>query len=108
MEVARRLSKKVTVPGVSRIRVEPLKDFVGVIDEVGGMLEDASVTVDRLLLRLVDKIQFQKHLQAIDAKESTTRWENVEELINNAGSFHSTGHLREEDAEDEENDLGGM
>ncbi|ORZ40861.1 P-loop containing nucleoside triphosphate hydrolase protein [Catenaria anguillulae PL171] len=103
MEVARRLTKKVSVPGVSRIRIEPLKDFVGVIDELCGMLEDAAMTVDRLMLRLVDKIHFQKHLQTIDAKESTTRWENVEELINTAGSFRATGNLREvEDDEEEE------
>ncbi|KAI9173036.1 ATP-dependent DNA helicase srs2 [Blastocladiella emersonii ATCC 22665] len=89
-EIARRLEAGKRITGVTRVRVDALKSFVSIIEALHRMTQQETYSIADLLNKLVELTKFKDHLLAIDAKNMTSRWENVEELINNAQSFSPT------------------
>ncbi|KAJ3370070.1 hypothetical protein GGF31_004686 [Allomyces arbusculus] len=109
-DVAKKLANKETVPGIKRISRVKLAEFVAVIEKLREMAAQPDTNVADIIAYLVSATKYEDYLKAKDAKEATTRWENVQELLNTAAQ-HSASldddeeeKNEDEDAMDEDND----
>ncbi|KNE71274.1 hypothetical protein AMAG_20323 [Allomyces macrogynus ATCC 38327] len=73
-----------SVPGIELISRVKLAELVAVIEKLREMAAQPDTNVADIIAYLVSATKYEDYLKEKDAKEATTLWENVQELLNTA------------------------